>query len=62
MNITNNVSLLLNKYLPIVDNTDIFWTSLEKDSRRLYSMAESENQKEIIFKCMELIELLAKEK
>jgi len=62
MNITNNVSLIFNKYLPIVDNSYIFWTAFEKDCRRLHAMAENENQKEIIFKCMELIELLAKEK
>ena len=62
MNITHNVSLLLNKYIPVVENTDIFWIALEKDCRRLHAMAENENQKEIIFKSIELIELLAKEK
>lgn len=63
MNVKHNTQLLWDKYINQLDNQNV-WEHINRDSRRLFELAskdkDGEQMKEVMFKVIEIFEILSK--
>lgn len=66
MKMAYNTKLLFNKYIDSLDTDPNVWEHINRDSRRLFELAEMDNDgngeqmKEVMFKVIEIFEILSK--